>query len=164
MKRLNCLIFIIAIVAVLSSCSGEVPNPIVGTYSLETNGTTAHSASIELKSDETFVFVQIIPGTSKTLKIEGTYTYVLNAFTFTAADGSIHLTAKNIPTEIKDSFIGNGTNYFLYSWKCDKNNGPQSLTLTTDPNNSAEIYEFIYAGGQTALDNVKTTYSNTEAE
>ena len=160
MRRTAFILTVLSIILLVSSCAPGVPNPIVGTYSLKAEDSLTHSASIALKKDGTFVFVQIIPATSKTLKIEGKYEYVLRAFNFTAADGAIYFSVAegSIPEEISNSFLTEGTNSFQYGWKCDKNNGPESLTLTTDPNNSAEIYIFSYAGGETALDGYESSY------
>lgn len=163
MKRMTPYILTaVFVILLVSSCAPDVPNPIVGTYSLKATDSLTHAASIALKKDGTYVFVQIIPETSKILKIEGKYEYVLRAFNFTAADGSIYFSVKegSIPSEISNSFLTEGTNSFQYGWKCDKNNGPESLILTTDPNNSSEIYVFDYAGGETTLDGYESSYGN----
>ncbi len=161
MRRIAIILILLSIILILSSCAPGVPNPIVGTYSLRAEDSqTQDAASVALKKDGTFVFVQIIPETSRTLKIEGRYEYVLRAFNFTSADGSIYFSVKegSIPDEISNSFLSEGTNSFQYGWKCDKNNGAESLTLTTDPNNSAEIYIFSYSGSETALDGYESSY------
>ena len=160
MRRIAIILILLSIILILSSCAPGVPNPIVGTYSLRAEDSQTHDASVVLKKDGTFVFVQIIPETSRTLKIEGRYEYVLRAYNFTSADGSIYFSVKegSIPDEISNSFLSEGTNSFQYGWKCDKNNGVESLTLTTDPNNSAEIYIFSYSGSETALDGYESSY------
>ncbi len=154
MKRTGYILLTLIIILLVSSCAPGVPNPIVGTYSLAAESSEEHDASIALRKDGTFIFVQVIPGTDKKLTITGTYEYVLRAFGFTSADGSIYFSVKegSIPDEISNSFLMEGTNSFLYGWKCDKNNGPESLVLSTDPNNSAEIWAFDYAGGENTLD------------
>ena len=154
MKRTGYILITLIMILLVSSCSTEVPNPIVGTYSLAAGSSEEDYASIALKKDGTFVFVQVIPNTDRKLTITGTYEYVLRAFDFTSADGSIYFSVKegSIPDEISNSFLVEGTNSFLYGWKCDKNNGPESLVLSTDPNNSAEIWAFDYAGGENTLD------------
>lgn len=160
MRRTAFILTVLSIILLVSSCAPGVPNPIVGTYSMKAETGDTHSASVALKKDGTFVFIQTIKDTDKTLKIEGKYEYVLRAFNFTAADGAIYFSVAegSIPAGIGNPFLTEGTNSFQYGWKCDKNNGPESLTLTTDPNNSAEIYVFDYAGSETALDGYESSY------
>ena len=167
MKAARYISLFLLILTLLFSCTGEVPNPIVGTYSLSSAAEGSHEASLALKSDGTFIFIQIVPQTSETIRIEGKYEYVLRAFNFTAADGSIYFTVAEgaVPSDrYSNIFLSEGTNSFLYGWKCDKNSGPETLILTTDPNNSSEIYTFSYAGGPTTLDSVGTSSESESGE
>lgn len=171
MKRLMYLITI-SLILLLVSCSGEVPNPIVGTYSLtRKDSVSTHLASISLKNDGTYIFAQIVydesTGTPKgTLKFTGSYEYVLRAFDFTSADGTIYLNldASSIPDGVTGTFLSAGSNPFFYSWKCDKNNGPQSLTLVVDPDDNSTVYCFTYSGNQNALDDFKPTIKSADKE
>jgi hypothetical protein len=152
MKKAKVFLLILSIVLLLVSCKAEIPNPIIGTYSLKAEGSTYDTACICLKKDGTFVFEQIVPGTRETITLKGTYTYTLRAFNFTSADGSISLKETTpISASVSGTFLKEGTNDFLYGWKCDKNEGPQELTLVTNPNDSNAIYEFIYSGSEEAL-------------
>ncbi len=146
MRKAKVLVLIITAVLLLTSCNHEIPNPIIGTYSLKAEGSIYDSAAISLNKDGSFVFMQIISGTDKQITLEGTYSYNLRAFNFTSADGSITLEVKTpMPTGVQGTFLKEGTNYFLYDWKCDKDNGPQSITLITNPNDIYSIYEFVYS-------------------
>ncbi len=155
MKKAQYLLIVIVVLLAtfcLASCNYQIPNPIIGTYSLKAEGSTYDSAAISLNQDGSFVFEQIIPNTAKTIKLEGTYTYSLRAFNFTAADGSITLEVKTpIPDGVQNTFLKNGSNYFLYDWECDKDNGPQSLTLVTNTNDINSIYEFVYSAKEQSL-------------
>lgn len=167
MKAARYILLSIFTLTLLFSCRGEVPNPIVGTYSLSSQAEGSHEASLALRSDGTFVFLQIVPETSETIRIEGRYEYVLRAFNFTAADGSIYFIVAEgaVPSDrYSNVFLSEGTNSFLYGWTCDKNSGPETLILTTDPNNSAEIYTFSYAGGPSTLDSAGTSSTATAGE
>jgi hypothetical protein len=155
MRKAQHLLIITAAVLVvfcLASCNYQIPNPIIGTYSLKAEGSTYDSAALCLNKDGSFVFVQIIPNTAKTIRLEGTYTYSLRAFNFTAADGSITLEVKTpIPNGVQNTFLKEGSNYFLYDWKCDKDSGPQSITLATNTNDISSIYEFVYSATEASL-------------
>lgn len=152
MRKVKYLL-IISIVLLLTSCNiaTEVPNPIIGTYSLKAESSSYDSAYLSLRKDGTFVFVQVVPRTTKTIMLEGTYTYTLRAFNFTEADGTITLTVSTpIPDGVRGTFLNEGSNFFLYGWTCDKDAGPQSLTLVINSNDSNSIYEFVYSGSEVA--------------
>lgn len=152
MRKTKSLVILIAAVLLLASCTHEIPNPIIGTYSLKAEGSTYDSAAVCLNKDGSFVFEQIIPGTSQTVRLEGTYTYSLRAFNFTSADGSITLKVTTpLPTGVQNTFLKVGSNYFLYDWKCDKDSGPVSLTLVTNANDINSIYEFVYSATEASL-------------
>ena len=147
-------LLILTVILLLTACkiSTEIPNPIIGTYNLKAEGSIYDSAYLSLRKDGTFVFVQVIPRTTRTITLEGTYTYTLRAFNFTEADGSITLTVTTpIPAGVRGTFLTEGSNYFLYGWTCDKDEGPQSLTLVINSNDSNSIYEFVYSGSEVAV-------------
>ncbi len=164
MKKSKYIIILLITILFVVSCSAEIPNPIVGTYYLKDKTTGYDLAGLSLKNDSTFLFIQVIPGTNDTFTVKGKYDYTLRAFSFLAADGSLFLKLEDnaLPSQIKDSFLKEGTNLFFYSWKCDKNNGPISLTITQDPNDTASIYEFKYAGSEKALNDYADTLSLRE--
>lgn len=146
MKKIKYLVLITTILLLLVSCSYKIPNPIIGTYSLKAEGSTEDSAAISLNKDGSFVFMQIIPKTSETIRLEGTYIYNLRAFNFTEADGSITIEITTpIPQGVQNTLLKEGSNYFLFDWKCDKDNGPKSFSLVINPNDSNTIYEFVYS-------------------
>lgn len=146
MKKVKYLFLAILTSLLLASCTYEIPNPIIGTYSLKAEGSTYDSAAISLNKDGSFVFMQIIPKTAETIRLEGKYRYNLRAFNFTSAEGSITFEVTTpIPTGVQNTFLKEGSNYFLYDWKCDKDSGPQSLTLVINANDSNTIYEFVYS-------------------
>lgn len=152
MKKAQYLILIISVIFLLASCTYEIPNPIIGTYCLKAENSTLDSAALSLKKDGSFIFVQIIPQTSETMTLKGTYTYNLRAFNFTSADGSITLEVTTpIPNGVQNTFLKEGSNYFLYDWKCNADSGPQSISLVINPNDSSTIYEFVYSGQEGAL-------------
>lgn len=152
MKKAKYLFLILIALLLLASCTYEIPNPIIGTYSLKAEGSTYDNAAISLNKDGSFVFKQTIPKTSQTITLEGTYTYSLRAFNFTSADGSITLKVTSpIPEGVQNTFLKEGSNYFLYDWKCNKDSGPQSLSLVINPNDSNTIYEFVYSAKEGSL-------------
>lgn len=152
MKKIKAILLVISLLLLLASCKSDIPNPIIGTYSLKAEGSTLDSACLSLKKDGSFVFAQIIPGTTKTITLQGTYSYTLRAFNFLSADGSISLNMTTpIPEGVSGTFLKKGVNDFLYGWKCNKDSGPEALTLVTNPNDSNAIYEFVYSGTEEAL-------------
>lgn len=151
MRKFKPLFMIISLVLLLASCTMEIPNPIVGTYKLKAESASYDAAYLSLRKDGTFVFVQIVPRTTKTITLEGSYTYTLRAFNFTSADGSITLNVETkIPEGVRGTFLSEGSNYYLYDWKCDKDEGPQQLSLIINTNDSNSIYELVYAGTEVA--------------
>ena len=82
--------------------------------------------------------------------MEGTYTYSLSFFDFERANGNIGITLF-YPDEILQSGIQNliihhGSTSFLFDWEADKNTGPKSLTLVTNPGDRTQNYELSYYG------------------
>lgn len=135
-------------------CEMKVPNPLIGCYVLPAESVGAseyHLAALSLRNDGTFTYVEVISGTSEIRTVEGKYEMELQAYNFLAADGNLYLTVEDIPVDVEDLVLTKGVNPFLYDWACDKDKGPQSLTLVRDEANPGKNLELTYKGGPDVL-------------
>ena len=148
---------ILAIASILAaSCAQPVPNPIIGAYTMpDRSNPTRDNAALALKNDGTFIYVELISGSTEyQVRIDGTYAVSVDSYDFVSASGLITFTVPDdqIPDRISDLLLKTGGNSFLFDWSCDRNSGPQDLTLVVDPEDSAKNYEFEYIGSSNKLD------------
>ena len=141
----------ILVVFLLFSCDlSTIPNPIIGTYVLRESGTSSfYSATFSFDSDGTFIYSEVVEEEMEVV-MEGTYTYSLSFFDFERANGNIGITLF-YPDEILQSgmqnlIIHHGSTSFLFDWEADKNTGPKSITLVTNPGDRTQNYELSYYG------------------
>ena len=156
MKYKNVLFIALSISLFLFGCAQPVPNPIMGTYTMpDSVNQNYDNASLALKADGTFIYVERISTNSQyQLRIDGSYTVSVDSYNFVAADGLIIFTVPDdqIPDRISDLLLKTGANSFLFSWSCDRNNGPIGMTLVTDPDDPTENFEFKYIGSSNKID------------
>ena len=156
MKKI--LIVLSILMLVLTGCEMELPNPIIGTYILtaENDGDASFILSgFSFREDGTFAYYEIIRGSDKFVKVTGTYKPDLHSFDFVSSSGTILITADRIEwpegDRIGQIYLGEGLNSFLFDWTCDRNNGPQGMTLVKNPYVSQENLELKYVGGPDKL-------------
>lgn len=137
----------------LASCAdfSQLPNPILGTYILDASdlGASQYSlAGIGFRPDGTFLYIEVVPGTSGTVAIEGRYEIVLSGYDFVEASGYLYLKVpeEGYPQGVGNLYLSKGENPFLFDWECDRNNGPVSLTLVKDPRDPSANLELKYNG------------------
>ena len=156
MKKI--LIVLSILMLVLTGCEMELPNPLIGTYILtaENDGdSNLFLSGFSFREDGTFTYYEIIRGSDKFVKVTGTYKQDLHSFDFISSSGTILIDAGKIEWPegdmIGEIYLGEGMNSFLYDWTCDRNNGPQGMTLVKNPYVSSENLELIYVGGPDKL-------------
>ena len=159
MKKI--LIILSIVFLALTGCEMELPNPIIGTYVLPSSEDGSLILSgYSFKEDNSFTYFEVIfdkdQATDKKVLMEGTYSMDLDAFGFVNASGNIVFKVDNVVipegTKIGNLYMGKGANAFLFDWTCDRNNGPQGMTLVKNPYVSQENLELKYVGGPDKLE------------
>ena len=154
--RLKISFFILIMLFLMFGCAQPVPNPIIGAYTMpDAVNPNYDNASLALKEDGTFIYVERITSNSQyQVRIDGTYDISIESYDFVSANGLITLSVGDdqIPDGISDLILKKGGNSFLFDWSCDRNNGPQDMTFVIDPMDSTKNYEFEYIGASNKLD------------
>ncbi len=156
MKRIiKYLVLISIVISTFISCDNTLPNPIVGSYVLK-NSSKHIIAGFCFNEDNTMTYAEIINNTDKILFGTGSYDVTLNSFNFITGSGSINIRVNEFSEEnyAENLLLEKGYNPFLFSWRCDRTNGPQSLTLVTDPQDPQKNYELVYVGSPSTFNDI----------